>query len=96
MSITVDPSVKQIRPFVVGAVLRNITFDEKTYKAFISAQEKLHATFCRDRKYASIGTHDFDAVEGPFIYIAKDPKDFEFVPLNQEKSVNGHGMMESL
>ena len=76
--------------------MRNITFDEKTYKAFISAQEKLHATFCRDRKYASIGTHDFDAVEGPFIYIAKDPKDFEFVPLNQEKSVNGHGMMESL
>lgn len=27
LSITVDPSVKQIRPFVVGAVLRNITFD---------------------------------------------------------------------
>jgi len=27
LSITVDPSVKQIRPFVVGAVLRNIRFD---------------------------------------------------------------------
>ena len=76
MSITVDQSVKQIRPFVVGAILRNITFDEKTYKAVISAQEKLHATFCKDRKYSSIGTHDFDACEGPFKYVAKDPKDF--------------------
>ena len=38
LSIIIESSVKQIRPFVVGAVLRNIKFDEKTYKAFISAQ----------------------------------------------------------
>lgn len=37
-SIVVDPSVKQIRPFVVGAVLRNIKFTELTYKSFINAQ----------------------------------------------------------
>lgn len=79
--IIVDPSVifiiiqvKQIRPFVVGAVLRNINFNDFTYKAFINAQEKLHATFCRARKYASIGTHDFDKIKGPFKYLAKDPK----------------------
>lgn len=82
-SITVEPSVKQIRPFVVGAVLRNIKFDEKTYKSFIAAQEKLHATFCRDRKYSSIGTHDLDSIEGPFKYVARDPTSFEFIPLNQ-------------
>lgn len=82
MSITVDPSVKQIRPFVVGAILRNITFDDKKYKAFINAQEKLHATFCRDRKYASIGTHDYDSIEGPFKYVARNPNDFKFIPLN--------------
>ncbi len=57
-----DPSVKKIRPHIVGAVLRNITFDEKIFKAFIAAQEKLHQTFCRDRKYASMGTHDLDTI----------------------------------
>lgn len=82
-SIVVDQSVKQIRPFVCGAVLRNIKFNDFTYKAFINAQEKLHATFCRARKYASIGTHDFDKIKGPFKYVAKDPKEFKFVPLNQ-------------
>lgn len=70
-----------------------MTFDEKTYKAFISAQEKLHDTFCRARKYASMGTHDLDKIEGPFQYLAKDPKEFEFIPLNQEVKVNGLGMM---
>ena len=88
--------VKQIRPFIAAAVLRKINFDQKTYKAFIAAQEKLHDTFCRARKYASIGTHDLDTIQGPFRYIAKDPKDFEFVPLNQQKKVNGLGMMELL
>ena len=81
---------------MAAAILRGVSFDEKTYKAFIAAQEKLHDTFCRARKYASIGTHDLDTIKGPFKYIAKDPKDFEFVPLNQEQKVNGLGMMESL
>lgn len=91
--IVVDPSVKQIRPFVVGAVLRNIKFNDFTYKSFINAQEKLHATFCRARKYASIGTHDFDKIKGPFKYVAKDPKSFKFIPLNQQAEVDGLGMM---
>lgn len=81
---------------MVGAVLRNIKFTDLTYKAFIAAQEKLHATFCRARKWASIGTHDFDKMKGPFKYVAKNPKDFKFTPLNQETEVDGLGMMELL
>ena len=77
-------------------MLRNIKFTDTTYKAFISAQEKLHATFCRARKWASIGTHDFDKMKGPFKYVAKNPKDFKFVPLNQKTEVDGLGMMELL
>jgi phenylalanyl-tRNA synthetase beta chain len=73
-SITIDPSVKCIRPFIAAAILRDVTFDNSTYKAFIAAQEKLHDTFCRARKYASIGTHDLDTIKGPYTYIAKDPK----------------------
>lgn len=66
--------VEAIRPVVVGAVLRNITFTPETYKAFIDFQEKLHGTFCRNRTVVSIGTHNLDSVEGPFKYVAKDPK----------------------
>ena len=75
--------MKQIRPFIAAAILRNVTFNEKTYKAFIAAQEKLHDTFCRARKYASIRTHNLDTIQVPFKYVAKDPKNFELIPLKQ-------------
>ncbi len=94
--IVVEPSVNEVRPIVAGAILRGIKFSELTYRAFIDAQEKLHETFCRSRKYASIGTHDLDKIKGPFTYKALPPADFKFIPLNQEAEVDGHGMMESL
>jgi phenylalanyl-tRNA synthetase beta chain len=36
-----------IRPFVVCAVLRDITFDEASYNSFIDLQDKLHQNICR-------------------------------------------------
>lgn len=35
---TYNIQVKQIRPFVAAAILRNVSFNDKTYKAFITAQ----------------------------------------------------------
>lgn len=81
--IIVDPSVQKIRPFVVGAVLRNITFTPETYQAFIDFQDKLHVTLCRNRTLASMGTHDLDKIKGPFKYVASDPESFKFQALNQ-------------
>ena len=81
--------MKQIRPFIAAAILRNIVFTPQTYKAFIAAQEKLHDTFCRARKYASIGTHNLDSIKGPFRYAGLAPKEFSFIPLNHEQKVNG-------
>ena len=41
-----------------------------------------------------MGTHDLDTVKGPFTYEALKPEDINFVPLNQEKSMNGHELMQ--
>lgn len=54
---------KQIRPHVVAAVLRNVTFDQERYDSFIAVQEKLHNNICRKRTLVSIGTHDLDKCE---------------------------------
>lgn len=37
----------QIRPYVVCAVLRGVTFDEARYNSFIDLQDKLHQNICR-------------------------------------------------
>lgn len=83
-----------IRPYVVGAVLRNLHFTQDSYNSFIDLQDKLHQNICRRRTLVSIGTHDLDTVEGPFVYDAKPPSEFKFVPLNQTKECNGHEVME--
>ena len=62
MEIVVKPSVDDVRPCVVGCVLRDITFDIKSYNSFIDLQDKLHHNICRRRTLASMGTHNLDKI----------------------------------
>lgn len=92
--IVVHPDTAKIRPFVVGAILRNIKFNEDSYNSFIDLQDKLHNNICRKRTLASMGTHDLDTIKGPFTYEALAPKDIKFVPLNQTQEMDGNQLME--
>lgn len=84
-----------IRPFVVCAILRDITFDQERYDSFIELQDQLHRNLCRQRTLVAIGTHDLDSVQGPFSYDARVPEDIQFVPLTSEnQSFNGRQLME--
>merc|ERR1719324_589933 len=94
MKMTVHAATAQIRPFVVAAVLRNVTFDKDRYDSFIELQDKLHMNICRKRTLVAIGTHDLSTLTPPFTYEARPPKDIVFTPLNQEEEMNGHRMME--
>lgn len=80
----VSSSTSEIRPYVVCAILRNITFDPKRYKSFIDLQDKLHQNICRKRTYVAIGTHDLDTIKGPFRYEALPPEKINFVPLTED------------
>src|SRR5438034_431781 len=84
----------KIRPYVSGAVFRNIRFDEARYESFIGLQDKLHQNLARQRTLVSIGTHDLDTLHGPFTYEALPPKDISFVPLNQTQEMDGEDLME--
>ncbi|KAJ2665972.1 phenylalanine--tRNA ligase subunit beta [Coemansia sp. RSA 1199] len=92
--ITVSPECAQVRPFVVGAVLRGVTLNAERYQSFIDLQDKLHHNLCKKRELVSIGTHDLDTVEGPFTYEAQRPEDIKFVPLNQTEEMDGHRVIE--
>jgi len=80
----VKESTQSIRPFVVGAVLRGITFTPTTYKSFIDLQEHLHRNICRRRTLVAIGTHDLNTLTPPFYYHADPPSDIKFVPLTAD------------
>lgn len=94
LKMHVKPETSQIRPYVVSAVLRGITFDEASYNSFIDLQDKLHQNICRRRTLVAIGTHDLDTLEGPFSYEALPPSSISFVPLKQVKNFKADELME--
>jgi phenylalanyl-tRNA synthetase beta chain len=96
VQIDVDASVYPLRPFVVGAVLRNIKFTPSIYRSFIDAQDKLHQNLCRRRTLVAIGTHDLDKIDisGRINYSTRSPSDIHFTPLKQTTAMSGEALME--
>ncbi|CAN0350716.1 unnamed protein product, partial [Ectocarpus sp. 8 AP-2014] len=85
--MTVGSGAAKIRPYVVCAVLRGVTFNAKSYKSFMDLQDKLHQNICRRRTLVAIGAHDLNTVKGPFRYDAVPPSDIDFVPLTPSDQV---------
>lgn len=83
-----------IRPYVVGAILRDVKFTQESYESFIDLQDKLHQNICRKRTLVAIGTHDYDTIKGPFVYDARKPEDIKFVPLNKTESMDAAKLMD--
>nr|CAG4651705.1 EOG090X03QT [Triops cancriformis] len=92
--IVIETSTQSIRPYVVGAVLRNVTLDAARYNSFIDLQEKLHHNVCRKRSLVAIGTHDLDTIQGPFIYRALPAQQIKFRALNRDEEFNGAELLE--
>ncbi len=85
--LTVDPSVKTVRPFVTTAYVKDVTMSDALITSLMGLQEKLHVGLGRNRKKVAIGVHDADAVTPPFTYKAVPPDSLSFVPLAMEESM---------
>jgi phenylalanyl-tRNA synthetase beta subunit len=59
-----------VRPYVVGAILRNVTLTDDSFASFIDLQDKLHQNIGRKRSLVAIGTHNLDVISQPFTYEA--------------------------
>jgi len=85
--ISVEPSVKKVRPFVVTALVKNVTMSDELITSLMGLQEKLHFGLGRNRKKVAIGVHNFEPVQPPFVYKAVDPDGVQFVPLAKIESM---------
>ncbi len=85
VKLIVDPSVQEVRPWIVSGLVRNVVFTDPFVKSIMDVQEKLHLTLGRKRKKVSIGIHDFDNVKPPFTYQAVDPESIQFIPLGMNE-----------
>jgi len=75
------------RPYVLGAVVKNLRLTSEAVKQLMNLQEKLHITYCRNRRKVSIGVYDLDTIKPPIYYRKVDPEGIKFVPLDEFKEM---------
>jgi phenylalanyl-tRNA synthetase beta chain len=86
--LNIDPSVKAVRPYMVGGVVEDLNMTDEVIRSLMEMQEKLHLTMGRKRAKVSIGIHDIDKIRAPFIFKAVDPESVSFVPLAKTERMN--------
>ena len=95
IEVTVDPSVKSVRPYFLCGVVLGVVIDDEILRAMMELQEKLHITIGRKRSKLAIGIHDLDKVEPPFTYRLADPHNIRFVPLAKTEEMDLEGILRT-
>jgi len=88
MKVAVDQSVREVRPYIGFALVRNVKVTGELVKSMMQLQEKLHDTMGRKRKKVAIGLHDADKVAPPFRYSALARDALSFVPLDSNEKMS--------
>ncbi len=85
--VLVDKSVAKVRPFTACAVVHGLKLDDEKIRELIQVQEKLHMTYCRQRKKAAIGVYPMEKISWPIRYCAKRPGEISFQPLEADREM---------
>jgi phenylalanyl-tRNA synthetase beta chain len=92
--VIIDESVSKVRPYTACLVAKKLKITEKVLENIINIQEKLHITYGRGRKKCAIGVYPLDRIKFPIHYKALSPEKIRFIPLAEEKEMNGHELLE--
>ncbi len=92
--LRVDPKVFEVRPYVVAGIVRNLNLDDDSVRELMEMQEDIHWVVGRNRSKASIGVHNLDKVQPPFLYTAEDPDAVKFVPLDKTEEMSLREILE--
>ena len=91
----IEESVKEVRPFTVCAVIKNLDLDDEKIKQLINIQEKLHQTLGRKRTRGAIGIYPLDKISWPIRFKADLPEKISFKPLGSDKVMSGEEILTS-
>ena len=87
--VKVDSSVKNVRPYTVCAIVKNLQLNDQKIKEIIEIQEKLHITVGRKRKKLAIGIYPLEKIKLPITYKALEPDKIKFQPLESPREMSG-------
>ncbi len=91
--VTIDKSVKKIRPHTVCAIVKGLKFNDEKIKEVIDIQEKLHNSIGRKRKKLAIGVYPLEEIKLPIRYMAKKAEEIKFKPLEFPRAITGRQIL---
>ncbi len=91
--VTIDKSVKSVRPHTVCAIVKGLKFDDSKIKEIVDIQEKLHGSIGRRRRKLAIGIYPLDKIALPIRFIGRKPEDIKFMPLESSKEMTGRQIL---
>jgi len=94
MVINVDKKNKNVRPYTVCAVVKNLRITPDVLSQIIQLQEKIHSTFASNRKELAMGIYDFDRIKPPIKFTTVKPDGIKFTPLEFEEEMTPKEILE--
>jgi len=85
VSIKVNASLKDIRPFIGCAILKNVGLSDAAIRGVMHLQDKLDESYGRRRRRSSIGLYEYDLIAPPLTYTTVRPDEISFVPLGTDE-----------
>lgn len=92
--VIVKKSVSSVRPKTVCVILRDVNMTPSLLDEMIEIQEKVHDSFGRHRKKASIGIYPMGEFSFPVTFTGEKPKDIVFHPLEGDGEVNANEILK--
>lgn len=80
--VTVDPALKEIRPFITAFAVTDKPLDDAGLREIIQIQEKICWNYGQKRRSIAMGVYRSDLIRYPVRYLAADPDKTAFVPLD--------------
>ncbi len=82
----------EYRPYAYISIVKGVRLDDEAIRQLFQLQEKLHATYCRDRALVSIGLYDLDKVKPPIVYTSVS--EGRYVPLGYSEEMSLKEILE--
>jgi len=92
--VTIDKSVKDVRPYTVCAIIKGLKFNDVKIKELIDIQEKLHNSIGRKRKKIAIGIYPLEKITLPIKFIGRKPEEIKFLPLEAKEEMTGRQILK--
>lgn len=87
-TLTVDPGLREIRPYICAFAVQGPPLDDLTLRDIIQSQEKLCWTYGRRRRAIAMGVYRSGLITYPVRYDAVDPDTTRFKPLDGDREMS--------